>query len=237
MDGLDEVDTEASKPARQLRSKAVAHPSVPRRSLGEDLVAEDEEPHDRPSSDGDGVVPSSSRESDPRWRHDRACVDQHLPCVGLLACAPDVASRANSTANGSVLVDETVLAAEDSVAAERERSARGDPHRLARHQRRRPDRTREHLADDDPRAVAGDRPAVHRRDRRRRQRGERLHVLSGHEPMRLDEAHLLSGQPVDTRMRDLTSLVPARLDVRHQPTFSQPRFGAWLPASCGPRSR
>ena len=34
-----------------------------------------------------------------------------------------------------------------------------------------------------------------------------------------------------------TSLVPARLDVRHQPTFSQPRFGAWLPASCGPRSR
>ncbi len=65
----------------------------------------------------------------------------------------------------------------------------------------------------------------------RRQRGERLHVLSGHEPMRLDEAHLLSGQPVDTRMRDLTSLVPARLDVGHQPTFSQPRFGAWLPAS------
>ena len=81
MDGLDKIDTEAHQPAGQ-RLKAVAHPSVPRRSLGEDLVAEDEEPHDRPSSDGGGVVPSSSRESDPCRRHDRALRESAPPLRG-----------------------------------------------------------------------------------------------------------------------------------------------------------
>lgn len=206
----DDLGTKPGKPAWQLRPERVAHASVGGDSGVLELITEKDNVHARPAHHGHVIMSGGGEESGQGWRDDGADPGDEIAGPALLAGLTDIGPSCSLGVDVAA-VDAGILPADDGACASRHDGARGDARGGARGEGGGQRCAGVCLADDGPRAVTRNGPAVHRRAIEGRQVAEGDAVRCEHSARRIGNRDLLRGEHAGEKGRGLARVMPTGL--------------------------
>ena len=206
----DDLGTKAGKPAGQLRPERVAHAAIGGDSGMLELITEKHNVHAWRAHHGYVIMSGGGEESGQGWRDHGADSCDEIAGPALLAGLTDIGPLCSLGVDAAA-VDAGILPADHGACASRHDGARCDSGGGARGEWGGQRCTGVCLADDGPRAVTCNGPAVHRRAIEGWQVAEGEAVRREHPARRFGNRYLLRGQDAGEQGRGLARLMPTGL--------------------------